>query len=126
MKAVSIAMLLYGVSLAASASAPEHVQFIGSVQKDDKTPLTFDLRLPSKQAAVVQLTGGSTLELATPGAAESPDGARIRLLSPTGQVLHTATVPDPGMASKSFAYRICGGQVTFMSPAPAVVPACGV
>ena len=126
MKAISAAMLLCGVSLVASAATPERVQFVGSVPHDDTTPVTFDLQLPSKQAAVLQLADGSTLELATPGAAESPDGARIRLLSPAGEVLHTATVPDPGMASKSFAYRVCEGQVTFMSPAPAVMPACGV
>ena len=125
MKAVAIATLLCSVSLAASAATPERVQFVGSVQHDDTTPVTFDLHLPSKQAAVLQLADGSALELVTPGASASPDGARIRLLSPQGQVLHTATVSDPGMASKSFAYRVCEGQVTFMSPAPAVVPACG-
>ena len=126
MKAFAVCLLTCSFSLAASASTPERVQFMGSVQQDGITPVTFDLQLPSKQAVTIQLSDGSTLELATPGNSASPDGARIRLLSPTGQVLHTATVPDPGMASTSFAYRVCKGQVTYMSPAPAAVPACGV
>ncbi len=129
MKAIAAAMLMCGVSLSTSAASnatPERIQFVGSIQRDDVNPVTFDLQLPSRQAAALRLADGSTLELATPGSSESPDGARIRLLSPSGQVLHTATVPDPGMASQSFAYRICEGQVTYMSPAPAIVPACGV
>ena len=126
MKAIAVCLLMCGISAAALASEPDRVQFTGSVQNDDLTPVTFDLQLPSKQAATLQLSDGSTLELTTPGNSASPDGALIRLVSPSGQVLHTATVPDPGMASKSFAYRVCEGQVTYLSPAPAVVPACGV
>ena len=126
MKAIAVCLLMCGISAAALASEPDRVQFTGSVQHDDLTPVTFDLQLPSKQAATIQLSDGSTLELTTPGNSASPDGALIRLVSPSGEVLHTATVPDPGMASKSFAYRVCEGQVTYLSPAPAVVPACGV
>ena len=126
MKAVAACLLMCGISAAALASEPDRVQFTGSVQHDDLSPVTFDLQLPSRQAATLQLADGSTLELAAPGNPASPDGALIRLLSPSGQVLHTARVPDPGMASKSFAYRVCEGQVTYLSPAPAVVPACGV
>ena len=125
MKAIAVCLLMCGISAAALASEPDRVQFTGSVQHDDLTPVTFDLQLPSKQAATLQLSDGSKLELVAPGNSASPDGARIRLLSPTGQVLHTATVPDPGMASKSFAYRVCAGQVTYISPAPSLVPACG-
>ena len=125
MKPIAAALLLCSSSIAASAATPERVQFVGSVQHDDMAPISFDLQLPSRQATVLQLADGSTLELATPGAPVSPEGASIRLLSPSGQVLHSATVPDPGMASKSFAYRVCRGQVTYLSPAPAVVPACG-
>ena len=126
MKQVAVAVLLCSMSLAAAAATPEQVQFVGSVQHDDLTPVKFDLQLPSRQAAILQLADGSTLELATPGAPASPDGASIRLVSADGRVLHTATVPDSGMASKSFAYRVCQGQVTYLSPAPAIVPACGV
>jgi hypothetical protein len=126
MKAIAVCLLMCGISAAALASEPDRVRFTGSVQHDDLTPVTFDLQLPSKQAATIQLSDGSTLELTTPGNSASPDGALIRLVSPSGEVLHTATVPDPGMASKSFAYRVCEGQVTYLSPAPAVVPACGV
>lgn len=126
MKAVAICLLTCGISVAALASGPDRVQFMGAVQRDDLTPVAFDLQLPSRQAATLRLSDGSTIELAAPGNSESPEGARIRLLSPTGQILHTATVPDPSMTSKSFAYRVCGDQITYISPAPTVVPACGV
>jgi hypothetical protein len=125
MRTVVAATVLLSSSLAAFAAMPEQVQFVGSIQQDDLTPVTFDLHLPSKQSATLKLADGSTLELTTPGGQASPDGARIRLLSAAGQIMHAATVPDRSLASTSFAYRICNGQVTYMSPAPAVVPACG-
>jgi hypothetical protein len=125
MKAIAVAALLFGVSLPASAAMPEQVQFVGSVHRDDLTPITFDLHLPSRQGVVLTLADGSTLELATPGSPASPDEARVRLVSPTGEVRHTATMPGPGLASTSFAYRICNGRVTYMSPAPAAIPRCG-
>jgi hypothetical protein len=126
MKAVAVCLLMCGFPAAALASAPDRVQFTGSVQRDDLTPVTFDLQLPSEQAATLRLSDGSTLELAAPGSSTGLDGASIRLLSPTGRVSHTATVSDAGMTSKSFVYRVCEDQVTYMSPAPSVVPACGV
>jgi len=125
MKAVAAATVLMGSSLTAFAAMPEQVQFVGYIQHDDLTPVTFDLHLPSRQSATLELADGSTLELVTPGGQASPDGARIRLLSPAGEIMHAATVPDPSLASTSFAYRICNGQATYMSPAPAVVPKCG-
>lgn len=125
MKAIAASAVFLSSSLAAFAAMPEQVQFVGSIQHDDQMPITFDLHLPSKQSATLKLADGSTLELVTPGGQTSPDGARIRLLSPTGEILHTATVPDTSLASTSFAYRVCNGHVTYMSPAPAVVPDCG-
>ncbi|WP_231104294.1 hypothetical protein, partial [Xanthomonas graminis] len=71
----------------AFAAMPEQVQFVGSIQQDDLTPVTFDLHLPSKQSATLKLADGSTLELTTPGGHASPDGARIRLLSAAGQIM---------------------------------------
>ena len=124
MKALAFAGLIGCISLAASAATPQQVQFIGSVQKDAAAPVSFDLRLPSGQSAVLALADGSKVELSTPGSAETPDSARIRLLSAAGTTLHTATKPDPGLASTSFAYRVCDGQVTYMSPAPESLPAC--
>jgi len=125
MKTVAAVTVLLSSSLASFAATPEQVQFIGSIQHDDLTPVTFDLHLPSKQSASLKLADGSTVELVTPGGPANPDGARIRLLSPAGEVMHTATMPDPSLASTSFAYKICNGQVIYMSPAPAVVPDCG-
>ena len=123
---VAIALTsLISVSFAASAAVPERVQFTGTVQTDESTPVALDLQLPSRQAATIRLSDGSSLELATPGSTASPDGALIRLVSPPGDVMHTATIPDSGVISASFAYLVCKGEVTYMSPAPVVVPACG-
>lgn len=125
MKAVAAFVFLTSVSLTASGASPERVQFTGILQLDDSTPVALDLQLPSKQAAKLRLSDGSTLELATPGNSASPDGALIRLISPSGETMHTATIPDAGLTSTSFAYRVCGGEVTYISPAPTIVPACG-
>lgn len=126
MKAAAGFLSLFCVAISASAATPVSVQFTGVVQQDALPPVALDLQLPSQQAATVQLSSGFTLELATPGNSASPDGARIRLLSSKGEVMHTARVPDAGLASVSFAYHVCAGSVTYMSPAPAVVPACRV
>jgi len=124
-KTIAIALLVCGLPLPAFALAPEQVQFTGSVQYDDGVPVDFDLRLPARQAMTLQLADGAALELVTPGNAASPHGTLVRLVSRDGRVLHTATVPDPGLASQSFAYRICNGQVTYVSPAPASPAGCG-
>ena len=124
MKVVAAGFLLTGVSLAASAAAPERVQFTGTVQQDGAAPVSLDLQLPSRQVATLRLSDGSSLELATPGSAASPDTARVRLVSPSGEVMHTATIPDAGIISTSSAYLVCKGEVTYISPAPAVSPAC--
>ena len=125
MKVAAALLSLCCVSFSSSAAAPQRVQFTGTLQRDALPAVAVDLQLPSSQAATLQLSSGYALELATPGNPASPDGARIKLLSPDGKVLHTASVPDAGIASISFAYRICAGQVTYMSPAPVVLPACG-
>lgn len=125
MKAVAAFVFLTGVSLAASAGAPERVRFIAAMQFDGAAPVEFDLQLPSKQAAKFLLSDGSTLELATPGSSASPEGVLIRLTSPLGEIMHTAAIPDAGVTRTSFAYQVCAGKVRYMSPAPAVVPACG-
>ncbi len=126
MKAVAAVLSLCCASFSVSAATPASVQFTGVVQQDALPPVALDLQLPSQQAATVQLSSGFNLELTTPGNSASPDGARIRLLSSKGEVMHTARVPDAGLASVSFAYQVCAGNVTYMSPAPAVVPACRV
>lgn len=124
MKLAAASLLLCCVAHPALAETPNRVQFQAALQQDSLPPVAVDLQLPARQAATLQLSTGFTLSFIAPGNPASPDGARIRLLSPSGEVMHTATVPDQGLASVSFAYRICAGQVTYLSPAPAVVPAC--
>lgn len=122
---IAVLAVLCSASFAASAGVPERVQFVGTVQQDAAPPVSIVLDLPSSQAAALELADGSKLELTTAGSAATPDGARIRLLAPDGVVLHTATIPDKGMASTSFAYKVCAGKVTYISPAPVAVSACG-
>lgn len=124
MKGLASFLSLCCVSLAASAATPETVQFTGVLQQDALAPVAIDLQIPSKDAATLQLSSGFNLELATPGNPASKDGARIRLVTSSGEVVHTANVSDPGLASVSFAYQICAGSITFMSPAPSPLPAC--
>ena len=124
MKAIVCAGLMFCVSSAAWSATPRQVQFAGSVQQDADTPMAFDLYVPSGRSATLRLSDGSMLELATPGSLADEDGTRIRLLSSTGEVVHTSTNPDPGVASLSFAYRLCDGRATYMNPAPESVPAC--
>lgn len=126
MKSLLSLLTLCCFSLSTSAATPETVQFTGVLQQDNLTPVAIDLQLPSKDVAKLQLSSGFNLELATPGNPVSKDGALIRLVSSDGKVVHTANVSDPGLASVSFAYQICAGSVTFMSPAPSPLPACGV
>ena len=118
------AALLSLTSVNLSAATPELVQFSGSVQQDSATPVVFDLHVPSRQSVTLQLTDGSKLELSAPGSPESKEKARIRLLSPSGDVFHTATIPDPGLASTSFAYLVCDGQATYINPAPPSGASC--
>lgn len=126
MKALASFLSICCVSFATSAATPETVQFTGVLLQDALVPVAIDLQLPSKDAATLQLSSGFNLELTTPGNPASKDGARIRLVSSNGEVVHTANVSDPGLASVSFAYQICAGSVTFMSPVPSPLPACKV
>ena len=124
MKAIVPTAVLSALSSLAMVATPQQVQFSGMVHQDAATPFVFDLHVPSGKSAVLLLSDGSRLELATPGSLESQDDARIRLVSSAGEVLHTSVNPDAGLASISFAYRVCNGQAAYMNPAPASVSAC--
>jgi uncharacterized protein (TIGR01244 family) len=106
----------------ASTSTPSQIQFSGFVRKNTSAPVTFNLGIPSRQTAVLQLADGSKLELATADSTNTSDGTRIRFVSATGKVLHTATAPNS--ANISFAYLVCKGRVTYISPVPNPAPAC--
>lgn len=125
MKALAAFAFLSCVSLAAPAAVPGRVQFAGMVHLDGLTLLYVD-QPPSKQAAALRLSDGFTLELVAPGNSASPDGALIRLLSPTGTVVHRAAIPDVGLVSTSLAYPVCTGGAAYMSPAPTAMSECEV
>ena len=123
MKAILSVLALLVVSFSVSAGNAQSVQFRGVVQRDSSTPVRFDLQVPAKRHLAVELDDGSRLELAAPGGAD-PSVATARLVSSSGQVLHNAAFTDPGLASTSFAYLVCAGRVTYISPAPAKDPTC--
>ena len=117
MKAILGSVLLLA-AFGASAATAERVQFTGFVLQDTSPALEFDLHAPARQSTGLLLGDGSTLTIATPGAVAGVAGVQIQLVSPTGEVMHTSTVPDATVASMSFAYRVCRGEAVFMSPAP--------
>jgi hypothetical protein len=98
-------------------AANEAVSFSGSVQRDSEPATTFELAVPAGESSKLTLDDGTILEFSA--AASSGDAAQsvIRLLDPSGKQLHSATKPGNAPTSKSFRYLICGGSVTFSSPA---------
>lgn len=124
MKAVALAFLAACAPLAAQAAVPEQVQFKGSVLRDDAVAVLFDLQVPSGEGTTLEMDDGSRLELDTRGVVPGGEGVRMRLLSPEGKVLHQASNPDPEAAGLFFAYRVCDGRATYMSPVPETVPSC--
>lgn len=119
---VSIALL--GLCASAFAVTPASVQFVGSLQQDGATPVTFDIQIPSGQTAKLELGDGHVLAFATLGSSGNPDKTTILLTDASGKQLHSQTIPDAGLASTSFSYSICNGQTRFMSPAPEDMPSC--
>ena len=123
MKVVIATLVLFATAFFAHAGTAESVQFTGFVARDNGTPVRFDIQVPAKQHTIVELNDGSKLTLAAPGDSGDPTAA-ARLVSASGETLHTATFSDPSLASTSLAYLICGAQVTYFSPAPSSVPSC--
>lgn len=125
MKHVRLAsIVLLGLCASAFATTPASVQFVGSLQQDGATRVTFDIQIPSGQTARLELGDGHVLAFATPGSTGNTDKATILLSDASGKQLHSQTIPDAGLASTSFSYLICNGQTTFMSPAPKDAPSC--
>lgn len=123
MRAALASILFFAVSNAAAMTA-ERVQFPGFVLPDVAPPVAFDLHVPARERVGLILPGGTTLSIAAPGGAEEQLQAQARLVSASGEIVHTATISDTAVASTSFAYRVCGNEAVFMSPAPATAQPC--
>lgn len=119
-----LSVALLGLCLSAFAAAPASVQFVGSLQQDNATPVAFDIQIPSGQTATLKLGDGHALDFSTAGSAGSPDRTTVRLTDAAGKQLHLQTIPDTGLASTSFSYLICNGETRFISPAPKDMPSC--
>lgn len=117
-------LILFGLCVSAFAATPASVQFVGSLQQDDATPLTFDIQIPSGQTAALKLGDGYAIEFSTVGSAGNADRTTVRLTDASGKQLHMQTLPDTGLASTSFSYLICDGETRFISPAPEAPPSC--
>lgn len=124
MKRIAVAVLLSGISVGTFAGTAQSVQFSGLVRNDNSVPVQFDIQVPATQHAALLLSDGSKLEFFTPGSPGHAEAAQVRLISAAGSTLHTATYPG-SVASRSLDYLVCGGKVTYISPAPSTVPSCG-
>ena len=123
-QALVVSTALLGLCASAFAITPASIQFVGSLQQDGATPVTFDIQIPSGQTAKLELGDGHVLAFATSGSPGNPDKTTVLLTDASGKQLHSQTIPDAGLASTSFSYLICNGQTRFMSPAPDDTPSC--
>lgn len=124
MKGIAAVLLFFGMSVGALAGTAQSVQFSGLVRNDDAVPVRFDIQIPARQHATLLLGNGSRLEFFASGSPGHAKAAQVRLISADGATLHTATYPG-SVASRSLDYLVCGGKVTYISPAPSTVPSCG-
>lgn len=119
-----VSTTLLGLCSAAFAATPNSVQFVGTLQQDNATPVMFDIQIPSGQTATLKLGDGHALAFATAGSPGNPDRTTVLLTDASGKQLHSQTIPGAGLASTSFNYLICNGETRFMSPAPEEPPSC--
>lgn len=119
-----VSTALLGLCTSALAVVPASVQFMGSLQQDGATPVTFDIQIPSGQTAKLELGDGHVLAFATAGSPGHLDKTTVILSDASGKQLHSQTMPDAGLSSTSFAYLICNGEIIFVSPTPAESPSC--
>lgn len=108
--------------LAWSPVRASSLEVAGLVLEDDKELVRFSLAFPADQS--IGLDIGDALRLAITGPSAEAPITIIRLLSGDGKVLHTAQTEGSNPEKISLAYRICKGEVTYMGPAPTVVPSC--
>ena len=102
------------VPLCASA-ANDSVHFTGAVQSDNATPSKFEMTVPNGEKTKIALADGTVIELTAASAKDAAATSDVRLLDASGKQLHYAKAPHD-VTSKSFAYSICKGEVTFTSP----------
>ncbi len=121
---LAVSLTLLGLCASALAATPASVQFIGTLQQDGTTPVTFNIQVPSGQTAKLELGDGHVLAFATWGSPETPDSTTITLTDASGKRLHSQTIPDAGLESTSFTYLICEGQPRFISPTPEHLASC--
>jgi len=98
-----------------ASAANDSVHFIGTVQSDNATPSEFEVTVPNGKTTKIVLADGTVIELTAAPARDTAATSDIRLLDGSGNQLHHAKAPHD-VTSKSFAYSICKGEVTFTSP----------
>lgn len=121
---VSIASLL--TCQAAMASVPEF-RFAATVQADNSPVERFSQPVQGGHVRILDLPAGLKVEMAAPSQDGESAETYVRLLQRDGdtyRVLHEARRTGPSSAERSFSYVVCGTNVQFISPAPAVVPEC--
>lgn len=115
----AIIVIAFIVPLAASA-APGDAKFTGSVYLESQEQIRVQLETPVGNDVHIRLGIGYQLQFK----ASSPTESKVRLLNRSGDILHESRALGPVSQRASFAYRLCGDEVTHMSPRPDQIPAC--
>lgn len=100
------------------------IVFSGAIQNDNAPAMAFDLAVPVGKTTTLKLEDGTTVEFSAAAAQGEPSQSVVTLLAPSGVKLHSTTRPGNTQADKSLFYLVCGGKVTYISPAPVVQPSC--
>ena len=97
------------------------------MQSDQLPSEAFIQPVEAGYVRFLDLPSGLRLELTAPRDDGVDDVTIVRLLRDDGgyyKVLHEARTTAPADSERSFTYRVCGPEVTFMTPAPYVTPKC--
>lgn len=113
MKSLIVAFGIF-LSGAIAASATPHAQFNGYFTDEGATEHAFGIAVPLKGTSTIKLSDAYSLELH----AASANRSVAKLIDVDGTVVHESETLGPIDLRPSFAYQVCRGAVTFMSPAP--------
>jgi hypothetical protein len=122
---VTVSAAVWSSHAATPQAEPASYLFNGAVRVGQAQPMAFGQRVLPGQAVRIEVGPELILEFNTPTSDTQP--SLVRLLQGKDaqtKVLHEARTLARANVTRSMAYRVCGASVTFITPAPAVVPAC--
>ena len=102
-------------------------RFTATVQVDHLPAQQFSLSLPEGRNLRVTLDNGLQIEFSAPAVNNGTGATVVRLVNPAALqpvVLHEAKRAGPVIDERTFAYSVCEGKVTFVSPIGPTSLAC--